>query len=184
MSDDIKRALRSLVPVPIQARICVVTSVDAAAGVCDLAPQDGTAPLLDVRLTATPGTPGLKLVPKVGSYVIAAHVQNNPSQAWLAQCSELERVELEAGGSNPCTLVIDSGGVLSINGGQLGGLVKVQALADALARLESRFNQLLSEYQLHTHVIPDGSTAPPISTVQPIAPPTTRAQLENVRVQQ
>lgn len=182
-----KEALLALIrsQVPIQARICRVTAVDAAAGLCDLEPQDGSAPLLDVRLTATPGTPGLKLVPKVGSYVIAAHVQNNPSQAWLAQCSELENMELTVGGSNLCTLEIDSSGMLRINGGQLGGLVKVQELATELNKLKAFCETLRTAINAAVPALGDGGTAIKTALVTALASLDTGTfgpNLENPRI--
>ena len=122
----------------IEAQLCTVTAVDAAARTVDCEPLDESAPLLGVNLQANQGlTSGMVLIPKVGSYVIVA-LMNDGINGCVIATEEVERMELVIGEAR--VEVTEDGIVL--NGGALGGLVKVEALTARLNGIEESINEL------------------------------------------
>lgn len=122
----------------IEAQLCTVTAVDAAARTVDCEPLDESAPLLGVNLQANQGlTSGMVLIPKVGSYVIVA-LMNDGVNGCVIATEEVERMELVIGEAR--VEVTEDGIVL--NGGELGGLVKVEALTARLNGIEESINEL------------------------------------------
>ena len=122
----------------IEAQLCTVTAVDAAARTVDCEPLDESAPLLGVNLQANQGlTSGMVLIPKVGSYVIVA-LMNDGVNGCVIATEEVERMELVIGEAR--VEVTEDGIVL--NGGALGGLVKVEALTARLNGIEESINEL------------------------------------------
>ncbi len=122
----------------IEAQLCTVTAVDAAARTVDCEPLDESAPLLSVNLQANQGlTSGMVLIPKVGSYVIVA-LMNDGVNGCVIATEEVERMELVIGEAR--VEVTEDGIVL--NGGALGGLVKVEALTARLNGIEESINEL------------------------------------------
>ena len=122
----------------IEAQLCTVTAVDAAARTVDCEPLDESAPLLGVNLQANQGlTSGMVLIPKVGSYVIVA-LMNDGVNGCVIATEEIERMELVIGEAR--VEVTEDGIVL--NGGGLGGLVKVEALTARLNGIEESINEL------------------------------------------
>lgn len=65
---NITDAIRGLVPMYEGGVLASVTAVDVGQATCDVAPLDGGAAMLDVRLVASPG--GFLLVPQVDSVVL------------------------------------------------------------------------------------------------------------------
>lgn len=99
-------AIRGLVPMYEGGVLASISAVDVAEATCDVAPLDGSAPMLDVRLTTSPG--GFLLVPKVGSIVLVL-----PSQEvfYVVDRSELsaakvlaDRVDLAGENGQPIPL--------------------------------------------------------------------------------
>lgn len=132
----------------IEAQLCIVTAVDAAARTVDCEPLDESAPLLGVNLQANQGlTSGMVLIPKVGSYVIVA-LMNDGVNGCVIATEEVERMELVIGEAR--VEVTEDGIVL--NGGGLGGLVKVEALT-------AKLNELIDAFNAHTHTLPSGAVA-------------------------
>lgn len=93
--------------------------------------QDGMV-LEGVRMNASSlKDEGVLLIPKTGSHVLVGSMDGG---RWsVMQCSELEGIV--------------------INGGKLGGLVKIQELTDKLNRLVNEFNR-------HTHPFASGAVGP------------------------
>ena len=122
----------------IEAQLCTVTAVDAAARTVDCEPLDESAPLLGVNLQANQGlTSGMVLIPKVGSYVIVA-LMNDGVNGCVIATEEVERMELVIGRTS---IVVTEDGIV-LNGGALGGLVKVEALTARLNGIEESINEL------------------------------------------
>ena len=109
----------------------------------------------------------LVLRPAVGSQVLLLDLSGGHKRHLLVlACSEVERVEMQMGRT---TLRIDSAGVV-INGGDLGGLVKIDQLTQKL-------NDLVNAYNAHTHTVAttgtagaqNGTAAVTASTAQPFS---------------
>ncbi len=122
------------------ALICTVDSVDKAARTIDCSPINEGAPLLGVNLQANQGADlGLCLFPEVGSYVVVGFVADGAAGVVLLT-EKIESVDIVIGGTS---VKIDNTAV-TFNGGSLGGLVKVQELADRLNNIENDINALKS----------------------------------------
>ena len=105
------------------------------------------------------------LEPRVGSQVLLLDLSNGQKRHLLVlSCSEVERVQMQIGGTK---LQIDNAGVV-INGGELGGMVKINQLTQKL-------NALVNTYNTHTHPVAttgteaaqSGTAAATASTAQP-----------------
>jgi len=139
----------------IEAQLCTVTAVDAAARTVDCEPLDESAPLLGVNLQANQGlTSGMVLIPKVGSYVIVA-LMNDGVNGCVIATEDVERMELVIGEAR--VEVTEDGIVL--NGGGLGGLVKVEALTARLNGIEESINELKAALSGWVPVSQDGGAA-------------------------
>jgi hypothetical protein len=133
---------------PDVTNLATVKSVDESECTCVLTDEDGQE-FYDVRLRPVTGAnKSLLQIPKVGSFVLAVRVES--SEDWMViACDEVDKIQLIAGDS---TIVITGNDIL-INGGALGGLIKISELTTAL-------NQLVNTFNTHTHAVA-GSTASP-----------------------
>lgn len=139
----------------IEAQLCIVTAVDAAARTVDCEPLDESAPLLGVNLQANQGlTSGMVLIPKVGSYVIVA-LMNDGVNGCVIATEEVERMELVIGETR--VEVTEDGIVL--NGGNLGGMVKVEALTSRINNIENDLNTLKEVFANWAPAPQDGGAA-------------------------
>lgn len=139
----------------IEAQLCTVTAVDAAARTVDCEPLDESAPLLGVNLQANQGlTSGMVLIPKVGSYVIVA-LMNDGVNGCVIATEEVESAEIVIGETS--VLVTEDGIVL--NGGNLGGMVKVEALTSRINNIENDLNTLKEVFAKWVPAPQDGGAA-------------------------
>ena len=88
----------------IYSKIGVITNIDKALNTCDVAPLDGEAEILDVKLIATESQTGLIQYPFEGSSVIITFIDKDT--AFLSMCTDIEEV-IYHDGSN--------GGLININ---------------------------------------------------------------------
>ena len=121
------------------------------------------------------------LCPRIGSQVLLLDLSNGQKRHLLVlSCSEVERVQMQIGSTK---LQIDNAGVV-INGGELGGMVKINQLTQKL-------NELVNAYNAHTHttaasgsitsgtaVATTGTAAATASTAQPF----NASDYENTKV--
>lgn len=117
-----------------------VIAVDADAATCDVAPLNGGADWLDVRLQPLASTEqvGLLLLPKVGAHVTVAQLDH--TEAFLISCQEIEQVRLQVAGQ--FSLHIDAQGHCQFNNGDHGGLV----IADRLRQQIDKNTQILQTF--------------------------------------
>lgn len=85
---------------------------------------------------------GVMLTPKVGSYVTVADLGGDMTQLVVIGFSEVESVDITAGGE------------IHLNGDSFGGLVKIQELVGDLMNIVTTFNA-------HTHTVADVVSTPP-----------------------
>lgn len=117
--------------------------------------------LTDVRLRAVVNgkESGVLLTPKADSFVTVADLSGDLTQMVVIGFSEVERVDVTAGGE------------IHLNGDSFGGLVKIQELVGDLMNIVTTFNA-------HTHPVAGGVTAVPSQTMSNI----DAGALENTRI--
>tara|TARA_R100000951_G_scaffold58652_2_gene49306 strand:+ start:1338 stop:1850 length:513 start_codon:yes stop_codon:yes gene_type:complete len=145
--------------------ICKVSEVSGE--VAELAPLNGDASLFDVKLIAGTSATPLLVTPVVGSTVIATFLSKDT--AFVSLYSEIESVQLM--------------------GDQFGGLIKIEELVKKINGLENKLNDLISKFNTHIHITtatvligPPGVIAPPTTPETPIAPVTSKSDLENENI--
>lgn len=185
--------------------ICTVDAVDKEARTVDCTPIDESAPLLGVNLQANQeSTWGVVTYPRVGSYVVVGFVADGNAGVVLMTDDiesievvvsdttsrvviDEERVRIDVGEETSAELTKD--GVV-LNGGTLGGLIKV-------AELTSKLNELIDAFNNHTHTLVVGAvnvagSATAQSNTAPITVPAItgkhtkvkRGDYENEKVKQ
>ena len=146
--------------------ICKVSEVSGE--VAELAPLNGDASLFDVKLLAGTSATPLLITPVVGSTVIATFLSKDT--AFVSLYSEIESVK--------------------IMGDQFGGLIKIEELVKKINGLENKLNDLINKFNTHIHIttatisatpVP-GVIAPPTTPETPIAPVTSKSDLENENI--
>lgn len=126
--------------------VCRVDEVNRARRTVYCTPIDESAPLPVVNLQANQGgDTGVVVFPKQGSYVIVG-VMNTSGAAAVLLTDEVESIEIDV----PYQADTDNSGVV-LNGGSLGGLVKIEALTEKLNGLVDVVNGLIENYNAHTH---------------------------------
>lgn len=88
----------------IYSKIGVVSEIDKVLNTCDVAPLDGEAEILDVKLVATEEATGLIVYPVDGSNVIITFIDKDT--AFLSMCTDVEEVVYHGG---------ENGGLVNIN---------------------------------------------------------------------
>lgn len=102
MSEEVKNALNILISKhksegSLRAK---VISVDRSNNTIDASPVNGDADLLDVSLRATldGSDKGFIIYPKKGAYVSVSIIDNNKSNAFVSQYSDIEDMTIYLGG--------------------------------------------------------------------------------------
>jgi hypothetical protein len=122
----------------LKAITCSVLQVNQQERTCDCRPLNGDADVFAVRLQADiNSTNGFCIIPTVGSNVIIGFLHKN--QAFIILSSEIDQI--------------------IINGGSLGGLVKVQDNVSKLNTLENSLNALKQILTTWVPVPNDGGAA-------------------------
>lgn len=168
--------------------ICTVDAVDKEARTVDCTPLDEGAPLLGVNLQANQESKfGVVVYPRVGSYVVVGFVADGSAGVVLLT-DDIESIEVVVKDDNTSLKITEDGIVL--NGGELGGLVKVEELT-------SKLNELIDAFNNHTHTLKIGTvnvagSATAQSNEKPITVPAitskhtkvSRGDYENEKVKQ
>lgn len=132
--------------------ICTVDTVDKETRTVDCTPLDEGAPLLGVNLQANQESNfGIVAYPRVGSYVVVGFVaEGNAGIVLLTDDIEAveivvsdstsrveineEKVRIDVGEETSAELTKDG---IVLNGGDLGGLVKIGMLEDNLSQIKT-----------------------------------------------
>jgi hypothetical protein len=165
---------------------CVVDSVNENNDTIDCTPTDGSAELLDVSLRANIDEThtGFINYPKVGSIVVVGIIEPTAFSAVVLMCSETDKTKLQIGG----TTHEWSSESIEMNGGKLGGLVKIQPLLEGLHKNNQILTALLTI--INGAPIPEpGSGAPSALQIALKAVLTTAqvgdfSQIENPKIKQ
>ncbi len=138
--EDIRRLLKAFIKVPVQVFPAKVNSVNVENYTVDVKPVGG-AELFDVRLKA--GVEAIKdgvvEIPKVGSMVLVGLVGNDKDTAFLVRTSEVDEV--------------------IVNGGQNGGVPRVQAVVSDLNQIKQDINMLKTLVSSWVPVPTDGGAS-------------------------
>ncbi len=171
---------------PIMSGKVVPSSINETEGTCKVVfPIDDMGVETESVINAVlQNSNGLILYPDDDSTVLCCL----EGGSWIIiKCSDLTKVKVTIGST---TLVMDSAGVV-FNGGNLGGMVKVQELTDKVNRLENSLNTLSQKWNTFCGVYIPGSptiTGLPAtlstSTVTEVSPLTQRSDIENTNVKQ
>lgn len=121
-----------------------VQSVDKTAQTCVVKPIRGGANYLDVKLDSTIQSDASYLIiyPKENSTVFISIIEGNDADMYVSKFGEIESISLKMN-SNLLINVKESGELdieakqININGGNLGGLVKVQELQTQLTKINN-----------------------------------------------
>lgn len=186
MSTDIRTIIRRLAspeggtPTIL---VCAVTAVDTEARTVDVEPINEDAPILSVNLQANQGSrAGVVQYPRLGSHVVVGMLEGYDAGCVLL-AEDVERIEVDVDGT---TLQVDADGI-EMNGGTLGGLVKVGALTGRLNRIERDINNLKQAVAAWIPAPQDGGAA--LKGIlsgwagSPLAE-TTEADCENKKIRQ
>lgn len=166
-----------------------VTGVDTEAMTCTVITKSKQTILYNVIIGAyRAATFGAYLIPKVNSVVTIAYYSRN--EAYIVKPGPLERIQLDmgTGDGEGVTLVVEDG-VITLNGGELGGLIAIEDLTTKLNDLVGELDALKDLYNAHVHITTAtvGASATPgilqatTSTGQP-ATKFDRADYENEEI--
>ncbi len=133
---------------------CSVLQVNQSERTCDCRPLNGDADIFGVRLQSDiNATSGLYAKPKIGSNVLVTIIRKN--DAFVSLFSDVDNYEIVIGNTS---FVMD-GSTIKMNGGSLGGLVKVQANVSKLNTIENSINSLKQILTAWVPVSNDGGAA-------------------------
>lgn len=118
-----------------------VTAVDKTARTVDVQPLNEDAPLLGVNLQANQGsTVGVVQIPRKDSFVMVGYVADGAA-GMVILCDDIEEVQVVIKDTDTASVVVDENGV-TMNGGKLGGMVKVEDITTRLNLIEKDINKL------------------------------------------
>lgn len=131
----------------LYSKVCTVDAVDERNRTVDCTPIDESAPVLSVNLQANQESEdGIVLFPAIGSYVVVSFI--NPSVAVVILCEKIDKIGLKIGETTAeiidgkvnisiqDTTVEISATEILFNGGNLGGMVKIEELRKSLNSLK------------------------------------------------
>lgn len=102
----------------------------------------------DVRITPTlvKGENRIVLTPDVGSNVLLAS-QGGYSNLYVLAADAISKLEIVSGQTS---IVADDQGIV-FNGGDLGGMIKIEELTEKLNQMRGEFNAFVSVFNSHIH---------------------------------
>lgn len=140
-----------------EAAVAKVLGTDGATCKAERVSDGMVIPSVRLNAISTEGK-GVVVVPKTGTYILISRI-GQEGDWFMAQCGEAEKV------------TVDTDTEIVINGGQNGGLVKIEDLVGTLQHMVDVFNT-------HTHTVPDGTSSTPGVPMGPVQ----RDGMENTSV--
>jgi hypothetical protein len=144
MSDQARKAFIALIKETIPgAKVGTIKSVSEQEYTCVVSPVDGGPDYEDVRLRVVIDAtdPGIVCIPADDSWVLIAPLFNNPDVYYVNHATHITKWALKVDGGG--TFEIDNQGNVVVNGGQLGGLLKLAATVDHLNKIEQKVNAII-----------------------------------------
>lgn len=171
---ELARTLRKFV-----LKSVVIESVDEDAGVANVTAFEGDATMsVPLAFLGTEGS-NLMIIPTVGSVAMIANLNadeetpqfvsfesvdkiafTRESTRIMFSLSDEESVTVSVGASS--IKLTDEG--VTINGGELGGLVVTSKLTERMNRLKSEIDAIQANILAHTHATPSGPTSSTVYT--------------------
>ena len=128
-----------------------VIKIDDKKRTCVIEPRNGSANIYGVRLqSGLSGVNGLCIFPVLDSYVVVTFL--NKSAAYVALCGEIEKLILVI---DKMTFEFSKDGFV-FNGGDLGGLIKVDELTTQINKNTAAINALQKTINAWIPVPSDG----------------------------
>jgi hypothetical protein len=126
--------------------IGTVSVIDSDNYTCTVKPvQEDMADILDVKIQPVlKPSMGIRIIPKVGSYVYVT--MENETSGYISLYSEIEKIEIDD------TLVV-------VNGGKNGGLIKYNTFSAELEKTNQAVNLILQTLNSWVPVASDGGAA-------------------------
>lgn len=163
-------------------KIGKVVAVDEYARTVDVEPLDDDAPMQDVRLQGNVKSAfGVVSMPKIGSWVVVGLMDNVCGVVLMTD--EIDWHEVTVG--DMCLRVTED--CIVMNGGELGGMVRVEDLVSRLNAIENDINALKAAIGGWTPISMDGGSAlkgAVSSWCSSQLTNTNRHDIENERVKQ
>lgn len=138
----------------------------------------------DVRLKASiKDTDSVLLFPKKNSNVLVAQIGTSENDLLVIAYDEVEEIQVTIENIS----FVANKDEIQLNGDTYKGLVKVEQLTQKLNTIETAFNQLVNEFNAHTHNAPQ-APAGTLPTLTPLVPSTQNlnstqvGDLENEKV--
>ncbi len=179
---NIRQALRAIAGGQSDIlKICMVDAVDREARTADCTPIDDSAPILDCNLQSVQGShEGVCIIPRVGSYVLVGLlVDGNAGTILLTDYVDAVYIGIA---DRSLEMTVDG---ININGGELGGMVKVEPLVARLNALEDELRNLKQAFTSWVPVPQDGGASLKADITPWAGTPvsqTSRRDLENALV--
>lgn len=158
--------------------IGTVKQVNEQEGTCNVE-REGRPQMHGVRLNAVIDDKvkdWFRIIPAPGSYVLVMDLGDETEGVVMAT-SKVDKVSMRMGET---TVVVNSDGVV-INGGTLGGLIKI-------AELTAKVNELVDAFNTHTHVIASGAiktqgSASAQTSISPVSVPAVQTKAKRLNKQ-
>jgi len=180
-SDSIRAGIVTLAQraAPRQMRLGTVSAVDESGRTCTVTVDEGYT-LYGVRLSSVDDA-DVVLVPAVGAWCYVASVDNSEDLTFVLSPSAVEKVIAKVGG-----LTVElSNGALSINGGNFGGLIKIEALVSEIDALKQDLNALKTAFNSWIVTPQDGGAKLKTAAAgwaSSTLPATDRSSLEDEKI--
>lgn len=141
MDENFERLITILLKKNLPAMVCVgtVNELSEDKQTCTVEREDAPT-LYQVRLNAIIGKleNNVTIIPTVGSKVLCSLIDNDVNEAFVLSSEKPEEVNVTFGDTS---LVINKDGV-TINTGELGGLIKIEELKSQLEKLTARVDTI------------------------------------------
>ena len=119
---------------------------------------------ITVNLSVAEGN-NIELIPSIGSVVLIGYTDNGTIE--LLSVADADKINISSN--------LD----ISFNGGEFGGLVKINELLTKINNLENIVNSLISLYNIHVHAT---NGAPTVSLQTTTLTPTILQDIENKNI--
>lgn len=155
MNDVIRRSIKQMISESMTTQMVLgtVKSIDEQKRTCEVEIADDMM-LYDVRLTPVDDASCYAL-PKVDSWVVIASLENSDTLNAVCMTSEIDKIVMSVNG---CDIVISDGSI-EINGGGLGGLIKIEDLVNKINAIEQDLNTIKTAFKSWTVAPNDGGAA-------------------------
>ena len=162
----------------IYSKIGIASEIDLDKYTFTFTPSDGGAQVLDAQLKTAISSfeESFIVVPKEGSLVIVTFIEKE--NGFLSHAKEASRIIINS------DLVKADAQSWVFNGGDLGGLIKIEQLVSKINALEDKVNSLSTSYNNHIHPYPGlpgltaTTTIPSVETLSK----TTVSELEDAKI--